>query len=174
MRNHSFTQKTCALVLLFWNSISILIGWFSDFPLVQNSMHYAIFFGCASCWELIDQTNQPLSFSQCGNRTSPYLSIFSAEECFKKLWRQWWSLFSSSHRFHWLMKNANMVPPISISVKRHVTLATAGAQWINYHNSVAALKSAILILLVTKWCVRVSAAFVFYKVTFDPFFSLLT
>lgn len=67
-----------------------------------------------------------------------------------------------------------MVPPISISVKRHVTLATAGAQWINYHNSGAVPKSAILILLVTKWCVRVSAAFVFYKVTFDPFFSQLT
>ena len=135
-------------------------------------MHNAIFFGWASCWELIDQTNQPLSFSQCGNRTSPYLSTFSAEECLKKLWRQWWWL-SSSHRFHWLMKNANMVPPISICVKRHVTLASAGAQWMNYHHSVAALKSAILILLVPKWCVRVSAAFVFYKVTFDPFFSQL-
>lgn len=67
-----------------------------------------------------------------------------------------------------------MVPPISISVKRHVTLATAGAQWMNYHNSVAALKSAVLIPLVPKWCVRVSAAFVVEKVTLNPFFRQLT
>lgn len=31
-----------ALVLLFWNNSSILIGWFSDFPSVQNSMRHAM------------------------------------------------------------------------------------------------------------------------------------
>ena len=34
-------RRHCALVLLFWNSSGILIGWFSDFPSAQNSMQHA-------------------------------------------------------------------------------------------------------------------------------------